>query len=154
MTFSSCCWCCCFVTSQTDPDAPKHERPHGRAFSSNSTLLCSQIKKNWTFSNIQTYKFILSFHLHSHLPSGFHLGPKPKVLKDHNKGCLPWSSQLTGSGKHQGLHRLQLTRFPDPTPQTQTFICTSKLRIQGAFQNGTPASGFMPAPSWLTWEAI
>ena len=52
-------------------------------------ILCSQIKKTEVLQ-ISRHKIILLCFICIRIyPSGLHLEPKPKVLKDHNKGCFP-----------------------------------------------------------------
>ena len=112
ISFSFCHCYYCSVISQTDPVSSTCKRVHGYTFSSNSTFFVHKSKRTEVLQ-ISRHKIILLCFIYMHIyPSGLHLEPKPKVLKDHNKACFPWSSPEVGSISH--LTGPCLTRFSSP----------------------------------------
>lgn len=73
-----------FAIAQRYPDSPKQHiefQLYTALFTNQKRMKRFQIAKHVNAS-------FLFIHIHVY-PSGFHLEPRPKVLRDHNKGCLP-----------------------------------------------------------------
>lgn len=82
--------CCCyyFVIFQTDPDISKYERTDPAPTSHFFGHKSKRTERFHVAQHINTFFLFICIYIY---PSGFHLELKTRVLRDHNKGCFPWS---------------------------------------------------------------